>query len=132
MTFVPPSAPIAPGIWRCRWEIRNLGAPDFSIGTAWLPHGRFRSERQTFEPPIAVPGGGATRLTFDVACSEERGASIENTFIIFTATQVEVDWRVFARMTVETGPGGVPTPRTELVTSSRVGFSEDDEPASSF
>lgn len=122
--FDPPAAPISVGKWRCRWRIRNIGSPLLAVTTAWLPHGQFRAERQAFDPPIRIPGGDSGRLSVDVECKEEAGIEVENAFVILTADVDGEDWRVFARLTVSFGKGGVPGPRTVLVTSSRVGFTE--------
>jgi hypothetical protein len=115
---------MAVGLWRCRWRVLNLSTATLYVTTAWLPHGRFHAERQVFDPPLKIAGGGSERLSFDVECNEPAGTEVENAFVILTADMEGEDWRTFARLTVSVGNGGLPTPRTELVTSTPVGFTE--------
>ncbi len=63
-------------------------------------------------------------MVFDVACNELAGVEVENTFVILNVILRELEWRIFARMTVAFGSNGEPSPRTELISVSQVGFSE--------
>ena len=126
--FEPPAGPIGAGQWRCGWRIRNVATPILSMTTAWLPHGRFRSARRTFDPAVKIAAGSSKRMSFDVECSEVSGTELENAFVILTADLDGEEWRVFARLTVSFGDGGLPTPRTEIVTTSRVVFTNLADP----
>jgi hypothetical protein len=100
----------------------NLGVGPLVVNGAWLPHGRFRAERQELAPPLSLGHAETTRLEFVVACQEAPGTVVENTFVILSVRWRNRPWRVFVRVTVTFGEGGRPRPKTELVTYQAVGI----------
>ena len=105
------------------WRIQNVGTPRLEVTETWLPHGRFRAERQSMEPALRVEPGQSVELTFDVACREDPGTVVENAFLILIAHWEGEPWRILTRLTINWSETGVPQPRTELITAQRVGFS---------
>jgi len=122
MTSREPTAD--PAIWNITWEVRNLGSAGIRIREAWLPHGRFRCARRSYEPPLEVEATATVELQFPVECRGEPGAVVENCFVILNLNQGQEDWRVFARITVSFGSDGAPDPDTVVITTQRVGFSD--------
>ncbi|HEY3117152.1 MAG TPA: hypothetical protein VGK54_10450 [Chloroflexota bacterium] len=110
------------GLWGISWRIQNLGASDLGISETWLPHGRFRAGRQSMEPPLRVEPGQEVTLTFEVACQEEPRTIVENAFLILIADWQGEPWRLLARLAIDWSEAAEPQPRTELITSQRVGF----------
>lgn len=115
--------PAGPGLWRMTWRVQNLGDTSVEIAETWLPHGRFRAERQAWEAPQALRPTDGIEMSFKVSCQEDPGTIVENAFVILTVRWQGEPWRVLARLTVAWTAAGVPEARTELVTAQHVGFS---------
>jgi len=105
-----------PGEWDVTWAIRNIGPYPIELREAWLPHGRFRSSRRDFSPPIQIGPAADAELTFLVTCAEEPSAVVENAFVILVMEWRGGAWRIFARLRVPITKHGVPAPVTETFT----------------
>jgi hypothetical protein len=92
------------------------------VRQAWLPHGRFRSPRRDYQPPLDVRPNGYTHLAFAVACDEEPGTAVENAFVILSADWRGKPWRILARIRAAIDEGRAPAPVTEVITVQPVGF----------
>ena len=90
---------------------------------AWCPHGKFRSDEKTFDPPIPVNAGENTTIEMAVFCDEPAGAIIENGFLILTVEWLNQRWRIFVRLRVIIDENGRPETVTELISTQPVGFS---------
>ena len=109
-------------VWRIGWQVANLGGKQVEIVEAWLPHGRFRAEREPFSPPLVLDAGESTLVYSRVRCSAEPGEIVENAFLILRAGFGARDWRVFSRLRVErTGLDSIGL-TVEKVTAHPVGF----------
>ncbi len=108
--------------WAGTWRIENVSQRPTRILAAWLPHGRYRSDRCTLEPPRLLTPGESTLLDLPVHCSEEPGTEIENAFLILQVTWGEESWRVLARLRVIVDAAGTPQNRCELITTQPIGF----------
>ena len=117
--------PLGASTWRLGWRVHNQGDVPLLIREAWLPHGRFRAERRAFAPPISLEPGSTALLTFDVACRAAAGEVVENCFVILTMESREQVWRAFTRLTVAFAEGGIPYPKTEVITVDPVGLASD-------
>lgn len=110
--------------WIMRWEIDNLGAAPLHIVTARLPHGKFRSDEKSFDPPLEIASGASGRIEIEARCAETPGAEVENAFVILRVIEAGAPWLILARLRVSIDNEGVPNSTTELITVQRVGFSE--------
>jgi hypothetical protein len=108
-----------PGAWDVTWAVRNVGAYPLVLREAWLPHGRFRSPRRVFTPPIDLGPAVEAEVTFPVDCAEEPGAVVENGFVILVVDCRGESWRIFARLRIPITERGVPAPVTETFTIQR-------------
>jgi hypothetical protein len=111
------------GRWPMAWRVTNVGDQAWEIAEAWLPHGRFRCERQDYTPSLVVRSGDGVQLEFPVRWLEEPGTVVENAFVILRVALHEETWRIFARLTAVADDQGAPNTRTELVTVQRVEWS---------
>jgi hypothetical protein len=113
-----------PDRWRTSWKIKNLGAAPLRILAARLPHGKFRSEEKTFEPPLDLPTNESIGLEIEARCGEPPGTEVENGFVILRVAQERALWLVLVRVRVRIEADGTPKAATELITGQPVGFSE--------
>ena len=113
-----------PGAWLLQWNIQNLGRESLTILAARLPHGQFRSPEQQFAPGYKVAPHETLPLEIEVACHEASGTVVENAFLILRVLWQDSPWRILARLRVSVDAHGVPKSVTELITTQRVGFSE--------
>ncbi len=111
------------GEWRIDWRLSNAADAPVRVESVWEPHGRFRGEERTLEPPLSMPSGGSVELELPVRCDVGAGETIENGFLIFRVLVGEQAWRVLTRLTIVGGADGTPMPRVEAITSQVVGFS---------
>lgn len=115
-----------PGAWLFTWEVRNLDHQGgLTVEAAWLPHGRFRGDRQDLPGGVEVPAGGVAKLELPVRCAEPPRTVVENGFVILRVRWRDVAWRVLTRLRVTFDAHGTPLPEPEVTTVQRVGFSED-------
>jgi hypothetical protein len=112
-----------PSIWRIRWRLTNRDAVPLRISAAWLPHGRFRGQRQEFDPPLTLSASGGARFDSWVRADEAPGAVVENCFVILSVEWAGEQWRVFARLEVTFQADASPKVDTVLITAHPVGFS---------
>ena len=98
--------------WHINWRITNTGRDPIALHSAWLPHGRFRSQEWQLDPPLHIPAGGEATLESRVKWQEEPGTVVENGFLILRLD----GWRVFARLTIIRLPDGSPQAICEGVT----------------
>jgi hypothetical protein len=105
------------------WTIENASAEVMQIEEAWVPHGRFRAERERYDPPLQLVPGEMARLDFNVAFDEKPGVEVENAFVIVRVLWRDEAWRIFARLTVGAEDDGAPQPRIELISAQHVEFS---------
>jgi hypothetical protein len=117
---VRPGAEV--GSWDIVWAVRNLGTDPVAVRQAWLPHGRFRSPRRDYEPPLRIERGADTHLAFAVACNEEPGAVVENAFVILSVDWRGGAWRILARIRTAIDDRRAPRPVTETISVQPVGF----------
>lgn len=110
------------GTWQVAFDVTNGGQAPLHLLAAWLPHGRFRSDEQSFDGVVLSPGERTT-LVFQAAFEEPTGTEVENCFVILRVAYAGGTWRVLARFRVRSGAGGEPAVTTELITAHRVGFS---------
>jgi hypothetical protein len=108
------------GLWDISWRVRNLGTEPILLREAWLPHGRFRAPRVSYEPPRTIEAGEDVELSFGVAVDEPPGVEVENAFVILNVGWRGDPWRIFARIRVVVGPGGTPNPLTETYSQQRI------------
>ena len=111
------------GHWRFGWCVQNHGDQPIRFVAAWCPHGKFRSDEKTFDPPIPVNAGEHTTIEMVVSCDEPAEAIIENGFLILTAEWLNHRWRIFVRLRVIIDKDGTPETVSELISAQRVGFS---------
>jgi hypothetical protein len=104
------------------WHIANDTRAPLTIRETWLPHGRFRGERQALQPPLLLPAGGRALLRQRVRCDVAPGEVVENAFLHLTVWHGEQSWRVLARMRVEHSASGSIGLVVEAITAHRVGF----------
>jgi hypothetical protein len=93
-----------------------------------LPHGQFKSGEQPFEPAIELEQDEEREFQTLVRCDEAPGPVTENAFVIFYVMWLEEPWRIFVRIRVIVDPEGKPHATTELVTTQKAGFSQQDLP----
>jgi hypothetical protein len=110
------------GVFAVTWRIVNVTDGALAITEAWLPHGQFRAERQTYDPALELPAGGAIMLTRDVVVAAEPGETVENGFLILIVRRGEEVSRVLVRMAVHAAVDGSVQPRIDAITSHPVGF----------
>jgi hypothetical protein len=111
------------GDWRLGWRVENKGAKSLKLGSVRLPHGQFKAAEQQFSPAIELAPRGAAEFRTLVRCDEAPGLVTENAFVIFKASWLDEEWRIFARLRVAVSPEGEPVSAPELVTAQKVGFS---------
>jgi hypothetical protein len=109
--------------WRFGWRLRNLTGEAMGVLSARLPHGKFRSEEQEFDPPLEVPPGGFALLELAALCDGSPGTIIENAFVVLLVEWRGGRWRIFARLRVAIDQRAEPHTVTERITTQRVGFS---------
>ena len=109
--------------WRIDWKVENRADQPIQILAARLPHGQFRSEEITLEPPMNLVPGGHAQFQVSVRCHEPAGLVTENAFIILQAIWAGERWRVFVRLRVIVDSNGKPDAVVESVTTQKVGFS---------
>jgi hypothetical protein len=115
----------ARGNWKIQWRIANLNSQPLEIRVVRLPHGQFKSAERRFEPAIGLAAKQDAQFQVFVHCDEPAGLVTENAFLIFQVVRLDEWWRVFARVRVTVDAIGTPVATTELITTQRVGFSED-------
>jgi hypothetical protein len=123
LSLVGRGAQTPAGRWPVAWTIQNASAELVQIEEAWVPHGRFRAERERYDPPLQLAPRESARLDFEVAFDEEPGIEVENAFVIVRVLWQREAWRIFARLTVRAEDDGAPQPRVELISSQHVEFS---------
>jgi hypothetical protein len=112
------------GLWHIGWTIANKGSTSLHVISVRLPHGQFKADEQRFEPALALNTGGKTEFCALVRCDEPAGLVTENAFLIFQVICSAEAWRVFVRIRVIVKTNGEPETAVELITTQRVGFSE--------
>lgn len=112
------------GIWRITWTIVNQSSGSLSVLSARLPHGQFRADERRFEPPLRLDSGEDAQFHALVRCDEPAGPVTENAFIIFRVSWSAEPWRIFVRVRVVVRASGEPETTVELITTQRVGFTE--------
>lgn len=110
--------------WKIGWRVVNQGAEPLRLLSVLVPHGQFKAEEQTFEPPMVVNAGEAIEFHTVVRCHEPAGLVTENAFLIFNAIWLDAAWRIFVRVRVLINSTGEPETGVELITTQKVGFSE--------
>jgi hypothetical protein len=110
------------GSWDIAWSLRNLGVDPISVREAWLPHGRFRSPRRDYQPPLPIEPGVDAPVTFVVVCDEEPGTVVENAFVILRVDWRGEPWRILARLRVTIDDHRAPAPVTEVISVQSIGF----------
>src|SRR5262249_8376259 len=108
--------------WLFGWRIQNLTQQPIKFLTARCPHGKFRSNERTFDPPSYIAGGENATIEVPVLCNEPPGTIVENAFLILLVEWLETSWRLFVRFRVTINKKGEPETATELITIQRVGF----------
>jgi len=121
---VAPAADTSGGWW-VTWRIRNVGEQPLELVDVYVPHGKFYGPRVDLSSSDPVDPGTTREIQLEVVFKEPLGAVVENAFLILTATQQKISWRILIRMTVESGSLGAPMAKTELITTQKVGFSAD-------
>ena len=111
------------GRWLFAWRIQNCTQQPIKFLAARCPHGKFRSDEETFDPPLHAPAGKNATIEMSVLCDEPAGSIVENAFLILLVEWLEASWRLFVRFRVTIGQQGEPETATELITTQRVGFS---------
>ena len=114
------------GRWLFGWSVQNLTGQPIKFFAARCPHGQFKSEERSFDPPLQAAPGKATTIEMSVRCDEPAGAVIENGFLILLVDWQNARWRIFVRLRVTINPQGLPTTATQLITTQQVGFSGVD------
>jgi hypothetical protein len=109
--------------WLFAWRIQNLTQQPIKFLAARCPHGKFRSDERTFDPPLHAAVGNNTTIEMSVLCDEPAGTIVENAFLILLVEWLEASWRLFVRFRVTINEKGEPETATELITTQRVGFS---------
>jgi hypothetical protein len=113
-----------PNHWAMAWNICNAASVPLQIVSARLPHGRFRSDETTFEPPLDILPGQSRRIEIEARCGEAPGAEIENAFIIMRVVYDRAPWLILARLRVGVDSRGMPGTITESITAQPVGFAD--------
>ncbi len=119
------------GHWLVSWHIETPEEQTLEIQAAWLPHDKFHSDRQGFEPPLHLNKKESATLELLVACEEPPGAVVENAFVILQLVWLGQSWRAFARHHVAVDMGGVPQPGCEAVTVHPIGPASSNRPEES-
>lgn len=88
-------------VWDVTWHVSNVTNAAIEIGETWLPHSRFRGEREVLGSPLAIPAGESIVLRRFVRCLAEAGETIENAFLILQARVGGHPLRVFTRLRIE-------------------------------
>ena len=114
-------------VWRIGWVIANFGSKQAEIFEAWLPHGRFRGDREAFSPSRVVAAGESTLFYSVVRCSAEPGEIVENAFLILRVGFRAREWRVFTRLRIERTSLDSIELAVEKVTVHPVGFLSEKE-----
>jgi hypothetical protein len=114
---------VGSGRWVFGWRIHNLTDQPIEFLAAWCPHGQFRSDKRTFDPPLHIAAGEDATLELTVLCDEPAGAVVENGFLILTCAWLNHRWRIFVRLRTFVDKDGGPDAETELISTQRVGFS---------
>jgi hypothetical protein len=112
--------------WLFGWRIQNLTQQPIKFLAVRCPHGKFRSNERTFDPPLHAAGGKNTTIEMSVLCDEPAGTIVENAFLILLVEWLEASWRLFVRFRVTINEKGEPETATELITTQRAGFSGVD------
>jgi len=115
----------AKGNWQIQWRVSNLNSRPLEIRAVRLPHGQFKSAERRFSPAIHLAPDDSAEFEASVSCDEPEGLVTENAFLIFQVVRLDERWRIFARVRVTVDATGIPAASTELITTQRVGFSED-------
>jgi hypothetical protein len=110
-----------PGVWDITWNVQNRGTEPLVIREGWLPHGRFRSPRRSYDPGRQIDPGGEQQFSFAVAVDGPPGAEVENAFVILSGDWRGQPWRIFARVRVPIGEDGTPVPVTESYSVQQIG-----------
>jgi hypothetical protein len=115
----------ARGNWKILWRVANLDSQPLDFRAVRLPHGQFRSAERRFSPAIHLAPDNSAEFDVSVSCDEPEGLVTENAFLIFQVVRLHERWRIFTRVRVTVDAMGTPVATTELITTQRVGFSED-------
>ena len=110
--------------WIMRWRIDNFGSAPLNILAVRLPHGKFRSDEKSFDPPLDIAPGESGRIEIEARCGEAPGAEVENAFVILRVTQGGAPWLILARQRIRIENKGKPNSVTEWITAQPVGFAE--------
>ena len=112
-----------PGRWLMSWRVQNVGREPIEVLSIWLPHDKFASDQQVFDPPIRLTPNESRLLQVRVACLESPGSVIDNAFVILRLRWMGQPWRAFARQRVTIDAVGVPHHCCEVISAHPVGFS---------
>jgi hypothetical protein len=110
--------------WIVGWRIYNRGMQSIQIHTAHLPHGRFRSTKKGFHPPLEIEPNHSVNLELPASCKAQEGSPIENAFIILATKWNDEDWLILVRLQIQFERNRIPKGRTEFITTHKVGFSK--------
>ena len=111
-------------LWTMCWKIDNVASVPLQILAARLPHGKFRSEEKSIDPPLKIASGESRRIEIEARCAEAPGVEVENAFVILRVTHAGAPWLILARLRISIDNEGTPNSATELITVQPVGFSE--------
>jgi hypothetical protein len=109
--------------WATRWRVQNRGPHPVRLHEAWLPHGRWRGERQDVSALGELAAGETRELAAEAWTDGAPGEEIENAFVILRVESGGETWRVFARLRIVVDAAGRPRARTESITVARHGDS---------
>lgn len=125
LTQVSAEPEAGKGNWKIQWRIANSNSQPLEIRAVRLPHGQFKSAERRFSPAIHLVPDDSAEFEVFVTCDEPEGLVTENAFLIFQVVRLDERWRIFTRVRVTVDAIGTPVATTELITTQRVGFSED-------
>lgn len=127
----PPEIDVRPvreahgtGPWEVAFDITNAGSSDVRLLEAWLPHTILHADAIDLSTSAPLGPTANVKLRFTVTSEPRKSGEPSNPFLIVRALQNNLEWRILARLAVESGAQQEPVISLAAITLHQVGFSQ--------
>lgn len=104
-------------IWDIEWHFSNSSDAPLWLHSVRIPHDQFHGQDREFAPARELAARSEISVVIPTSCAEPPGSTLTYPFVIVRCSWSDRQWRVFARLRVETDERGAPNPIIEEITA---------------